>query len=232
MSQRLGSGLGSLQRTPVAFLLALLLMLPVSASADVVRVEILSRTVVLGGQAFGDAGAYEKLVGRIYFLFDPDNASNAQIVDLSLAPRNADGLVEASTDFMVLQPVETSRRRNVAWIEVSNRGGKASLRYFQAAQPDLDPRTTDHFGDALLMRQGLTLIWIGWQHDVPERPGLLSLRVPGLEGGNSIEGLVRADWTVDEAAETLALGHRGHRPYAVASPTDGPERRPSGGSER
>ncbi|MDH3225154.1 MAG: alpha/beta hydrolase domain-containing protein, partial [Gemmatimonadota bacterium] len=195
---------------------------PVPAASKVVRVEIESRSLVLGGRPFGNAGSYERLVGRIYFAFDPENPHNAQIVDLALAPTNADGLVEAWAEFMVLQPVEIGRRRDVAWIEVPNRGGKASLRYFQGAESTVDPVREEHFGDGLLMRQGLTLIWVGWQPDIPDREGLLRLVVPTARrpSGGDVEGLVRADWTVDEAAETLGLGHRGHRAYPVARADD------------
>ena len=61
--------------------------------AEVVRVVVDRRTDVLEGRAFGTVGAYEKLVGRIFFVFDPSNPMNARIVDLDKAPRNADGLV-------------------------------------------------------------------------------------------------------------------------------------------
>ena len=61
-------------------------------AGEVVRVEVDSREDVLGGQPFGAAGAYEKITGRIYFAFDPDNPMNARIVDIGLAPRNAAGV--------------------------------------------------------------------------------------------------------------------------------------------
>jgi hypothetical protein len=165
---------------------------------------------------FGSAGAYEKLAGRIYFAFDPDDPANARVVDLDRAVTNADGRVEVWADFMVLQPVEASRRRGVAWLEVSNRGGKASLRYFNRARGSTDPTDVVDFGDGLLLREGLTLIWVGWQWDVPDDPDLLRLRVPITRevDGQPVEGLVRSDWTVDEAAPLLQLGHRGHRAYA------------------
>ena len=43
------------------------------ADAHVTRVKILSRTDVLDGRAFGLAGAYEKIVGSVYFAVNPDN---------------------------------------------------------------------------------------------------------------------------------------------------------------
>ena len=66
------------------------LLLPSLAAAEVVRLRIERREVVLGGKAFGAAGAYEKLVGQgrisrsIRAL-----PQNRGIVDLALAPRNA-----------------------------------------------------------------------------------------------------------------------------------------------
>lgn len=203
-------------------LLALLLILgpPSSAEAKIVRVVVDRREVILDGREWGDAGAYEKLVGRIFFAFDPHNPANARVVDLAWAPVNGEGLVEAWAEFMVLQPVESARRRGVAWLEVSNRGGKASLRYFNRAQTrTLDPVSEEDFGDGLLLQQGLTIIWVGWQWDVPAGDNLLRLHVPvaRLPGGE-IQGLVRADWTVDEAREVLPLGHRGHRSYGPVDP--------------
>jgi len=195
-----------------------------NTEAEVVRVDIDRREDVMGGREWGAAGIYEKLVGRIHFAFDPSNPANAQIVDLQFAGVNADGMVTAWADFMVLQPKDPSGRRGVAWVEVSNRGGKATLRYFnRASRGSPDPSVESDFGDGLLLNQGLTLIWLGWQWDVPETEGLLRLHSPlaRLPGG-SIEGLVRADWTVDEDTEVLQLGHRNHRAYSPIS-TDDPE---------
>jgi hypothetical protein len=195
------------------------LFLPVSTGAEVVRLEVESREDVMGGRPFGAAGPYEKLAGRISFAVDPANPVNARIVDVDKAPRNAEGRVEAWGNFMVLQPKHRGERRRVALLEVSNRGGKAALPYFNGARYSLDPTHPDHFGDGLLLRQGLTVIWVGWQFDVPPQPGLLRLHVPvATEGGASIQGLVRSDWTVDEAVTTLSLGHRGHLAYPVLDP--------------
>ena len=69
------------------------------------------------------------------------------------------------------------------------------------------------------MRQGLTVIWVGWQFDVPRDPGLLRLQAPiAGDGGQPIEGLVRSDWTLDAPTATLPLAHRHHVPYPVADP--------------
>ena len=42
-----------------------------TADARVVSLEIQKREPVLNGKAFGGAGAYEKLVGKVHFALDP-----------------------------------------------------------------------------------------------------------------------------------------------------------------
>jgi hypothetical protein len=191
------------------------------ASAEVVHVQIDRREDVLGGRAFGRAGAYERLDGRIAFAFDPDNPRNAAIVDLKLAPRSAAGLVEAESDILVLQAKDPTKRRGVAIVEVSNRGRKATFQYLNLADyRSPDPRTEPDFGDGFLMDEGLTIVMIGWQFDVLG-PSPLGMRVPVVtEPNGPITGLVRSDWALDRPAEELILGHLGHWNYAPADPAD------------
>src|SRR5262249_25127006 len=186
-------------------------------SAAVRRLVVESREDVLGARPFGNAGPYEKLTGIVEFALDPSHTANAAIVDLGRAPRDANGRVTASANFMVLRPKAMRREQATALLEVSNRGGKAALPYFARAAWSADPVTQADFGAALPLRLGLTLIWVGWQFDVPTRDGALRLDTPvATDGGRPIEGLVRSDWTVDERVATLWLGDRGHRPYPVA----------------
>jgi hypothetical protein len=192
--------------------LVLLLIAAASASAEVRRVIVSTRQEVLGGD-------YEKLDGTVELELDPTHPANAAIVDLDRAPRNARGRVEASADFMVLRPRRPPARGATALLEVSNRGGKALLPYFNRAAWSLDPSTAEDFGDRFLMRLNLTLIWVGWQFDVPRQPGLLRLRAPiARDGSGPIEGLVRSDWTVERPSPTLPLAHRDHVAYPVADP--------------
>jgi hypothetical protein len=201
-------------------LLALLSFVAVPpAAATVSRLTVESRQDVLGGRPFGTAGTYEKLIGTVEVALDPANPANAAIVDLSRAKKDATGRILASANFMVLRPKAMPRERAVALLEVSNRGGKAALPYFARATWSADPAAEAELGDALPLRLGLTLIWVGWQFDVPVRPGAMRLDAPvATDDGRPIEGLVRCDWTVDEPAATLPLGHRSHRPYAVVDP--------------
>ncbi len=186
------------------------------SGAEVQRVVVTTRQDVLGGR-------YEKLAGVAHFEFDPAHPANAVVVDLARAPRNLRGRVEASADFLVLRPRHPPARGSTALVEVSNRGGKAVLPYLNGAAWTLDPTAPADFGDGLLMRLGLTVIWVGWQFDVPREPGLLRLYAPvATDGGRPIEGLVRSDWTVDHATAALPLAHRNHVAYRVADPR-GPE---------
>ena len=183
-----------------------------TANAEVRRLVVSGREDVLGGD-------YEKLVGTVELELDPTHPGNAVIVDLDRAPRNARGRVEASADFMVLRPRRPPARGATALLEVSNRGGKALLPYFNRAPWRLDPTVDADFGDRLLMRLNLTLIWVGWQFDVPGHAGLLRLRAPvARDPGRSIDGLVRSDWTIERPTTTVSLGHRGHVGYPVADP--------------
>ncbi|MFQ5802511.1 MAG: alpha/beta hydrolase domain-containing protein [Candidatus Methylomirabilales bacterium] len=199
--------------------LAAVILAPGLCAARVVRIVIDEREDVLNGRSFGTAGPYEKIAGNVSFVFDPINPKNTRIVDLEKAPRNADGLVEASANFMVLRPKNAVRGGGTALLEVSNRGGKALLPYFNGGTWTRDPRLQPHFGDGFLMRLGLTIIWVGWQHDVPLRKGLLRLHVPvARERNRPIQGLVRSDWSVDRPTKTLPLGHRNHIAYPVSDP--------------
>ena len=74
------------------------------AQAEVTRIEIASRTDVLGGKPFGASGAYEKIVGKVLFSVDPAHPRNKAIVDLDKGPRDADGRVTFSADLYVLAP--------------------------------------------------------------------------------------------------------------------------------
>ena len=175
--------------------------------------------VVLNGREFGAAGPYEKLVGKVDFGVDPDLPRNAMIVDLTLAPRNARGEVEASADFYMLKPVDPARGNRRLLYEVGNRGGKSILATFQKAAASLDPTTDADFGDGALMREGFTLLWMGWQWDVPERPGVMRMEMPvATENGRRITGLVRGNFILNERASTSSVADRNHKAYPVLDP--------------
>jgi len=184
-------------------LCAALLLASTTAEARVVRMRIARREVVLAGRPFAAAGPYEKIVGKAEFALDPRLPQNAPIVDLQLAPRNTQGEVEFSADFYMLKPVDMRRANGRLFYEVGNRGGKAMLATFQKAAASADPTSEAEIGDGALMRQGFVLLWMGWQWDVPDRPGVMRMDMPiATENGRRVTGLVRGNFILSERAPT------------------------------
>src|SRR5882672_1755222 len=143
------------------------------AFARVVRVEVLSRSDISG--TFGNGGRYERITGRVYFAFDPRNPENRKIVDLDLAPRNSNGEVEAWSEFVMLRPKDPSRSADLAVIDIVNRGGMTTFVFNLGRNGRASPESAEFYGDALLMKRGVTIVALGWQWDVP--PGMDALNV-------------------------------------------------------
>ena len=198
---------------------------PRSADARVVRVVVDRREGVAGGASLGGAPAYERLAGRVYFAFDPNNPHDRQIVDLARAPRNARGEVEAWAEFALLRPKDPARASGVTLVDVVNRGGVTVGVFHLDAQRGASPTDAAAYGDALLLRRGYTVVHLGWQWDVP--PGTPGLHFHPPVAGDArgpITGLVRSDITVDVPTRTIPLGHRVATSealgYPVADPND------------
>ncbi|MGH9382873.1 MAG: alpha/beta hydrolase domain-containing protein [Vicinamibacterales bacterium] len=202
-------------------LLALILV-AAPAYADVVRIEVKSRADILNGQAFTATGPYEKLSGLIFFSIDPRNSANQIIADIDKTPRNAAGKVEFSSDFYLIKPKDPARGNGTLLYEVSNRGGKGMLSFFNRAAGSVDPSTAEQFGDGFLLTQGFTLLWVGWQFDPPIREGLVRVFAPiaGEADGRPIDGVVRSDFVVIETSRERSLADRDHLAYTVATLND------------
>jgi len=207
----------------LAVLLLFLIARPLAA--EVVRVEVASRKDVLNGKSFGTAGAFEEISGKIYFAVDPKNTSNLIIADINKAPKNSSGKVEFSADFSLIKPKDVSHGNGTVLLEVPNRGNKRTLAFFDfaggSAEPR-DPQTDAQVGDGFLLERGYTLLWVGWQADVPMQEGLLRGYLPiahELTGG-PIVGLVRSDFTVAVKTTEMSLADRDHQAYPVSNPKD------------
>jgi hypothetical protein len=204
---------------PSRLLLAVTLLglVPTLANAEVTRLTIARREVLMGGHAFGNAGAYEKLVGTVHFALDPKLPANAAIVDLRLAPHNARGLVEFAADFYLLKPVDPAKGNGRLFYEAGNRGTKRILPVFQSATGSADPTTAAEIGNGALMNLGYTLLWMGWQWDVPA--GRMRMDIPvATENGQPITGLVRGNFIPGANATSALIADRGHTPYPVVDP--------------
>ena len=176
-----------------------ILFAAVLAHAAVTRVEVTQRADM-------PQVNYEQITAKVYFAVDPKLAANKIIVDLDRAPRNDKGLVEFSSDLVVMQPKDPSKSNGTALLEISNRGGKGMVGMFDLAQGRED------LGDRLLFEAGYTLVWVGWEFDVPDRTGM-KLYAPVIRG---ITGPVRSEIMVDRRATSASLADRAQIPYAVA----------------
>ena len=166
-----------------------------------------SRVDVLNGKAFGDVGPYEKIWAKAYFAIDPANPRNQMVADIDLAPRNAAGKVEFSADLFILKPKDPGRGNGVVFFDVVNRGRFRLLSTFSGAAAADDPTTEAHFGDASLLRQGYTLVAVGWQFDVPE--DLIGVQAPiATNNGQPIKGWLREWFISDKASRLLQLDRR------------------------
>ena len=182
-------------RTNLRRLLAFLtcaLAVATDARAEVTKVTIANRTVVAGSQAFGQVGPYEKLTGTIEFALDPADKHNSRVVDLEHAARAADGRVHFSADLYVLRPVEAQKGNGALLFEIANRGRKGLLgRFNRGANASQDPMEAADFGDGFLMKEGYTLVWVGWQFDV--QPPFVRIEAPAAD----VQGRVRYSFIVD-----------------------------------
>jgi hypothetical protein len=178
-------------------ILAPLAFLGLLAPAAVTRVEVTSRTSVEPN--------YERIAGTVYFAVDPKLAANRAIADIDVAPRNAQGLVEFSSSMLVLRPKDPAKSNGTALIEISNRGGTALVNAF-------------NINDEFLLERGFTVVWIGWEFDVPDREGIIKLYAPVLKG---VTGPARAEIIVGRKSTSESLGDRNMIPYAVADLSSG-----------
>lgn len=183
----------------VLALAALAALLGAPARAEVTKVTITSRAPVGGGEAFGAVGPYEKLVGTIEFALDPSNPRNARIADLARAPMAGDKRVHFTADLFVLQPLDPARGNGALLFEIANRGNKGLLQRFNRAPRGNDPTTRADLGDGFLMREGYTLVWVGWQFDVD--PPLLRLEAPPVS--NPTSDRVRISFIVDDRRDEV-----------------------------
>jgi hypothetical protein len=203
--------------------LLLFALVPTRLEARVVRLVIDSRQGVAGGREFGRAGAYERLSGRVFYAFDPDNPHDRQIVDLALAPRNAAGEVEAWGEVVILRPVVPAKASGVTLVDVTNRGGQTTFVFHLGARRDVGPEAAEYYGDGFLLTRGVTIVAIGWQWDVVPQAGALHFTPPPTgDATRPITGLVRSDVTIDAATKVMSLGHSVGAARALAYPVADP----------
>ncbi len=165
--------------------------LAATASAEVIRLDILSREPVEAVP--GQVGAYERLRGRVVYAIDPDHPANRAVVDLGLAADNGEGRVEFYGDIEILAPRDLSLAQPTILYDINNRG-----RRLWGTQP-------------FFLRHGYVTVWSGWIAQVRPDPSLLRLEAPVAlgEDGVPVTGTVRAEMIAEAPTDRLTISDRG-----------------------
>ena len=180
----------------------------------ITSLDIAERSSFAGGKSFGGVGPYTLVEGTAHFAVDPLHPSNEAITDIELAPRGPDGRVRFSSDFAMLQPTDPDRGRHRLLFDVVNRGRKTVLGTFNSAERGMQPTAPIEPGNGYLMRHGYTVVWCGWQADVPPTPGLMGMRAPEAIGPKGrLAGGILCQFQVEQPTEVLMLSHRDHLPH-------------------
>ena len=156
------------------------------------------------GQSFGDIGPYRRLKGRAHYAVDAKAPAQAGIVDLDLAPVNEDGLVEFTSDVMILMPEDAERANRRIYFDWGNRGNIRSLQFFNDAVGSNAPITAAHAGNGFLFRRGYAVVFAAWQGDLLPGDGrfLLDLPVARNKDGSAVTGLVRSEFILEQPGIT------------------------------
>ncbi len=189
--------------------------------ARVLRIEIESQQDVLNGKSFGDAGAYERLTGRVYFSVHARDQANRQIVDLQHAANLSDGEVAFSAGFFAVRPKDPSKSNGSLLLEIPNRGNARILAVVDGGDWKLERDA----GDGWLLKNGYTVASIGWQWDAPGQDALKLYAPIATDHGRAITGLLRGDLMPSNEMDEIPLGHliTGHIggiEYPVSAPND------------
>jgi hypothetical protein len=189
--------------------------------ARVLRIEITSREAVLNGKRFGEVGAYERVIGHVYFSVAVANPHNRRIVDLENAVNLKNDEVEFSSDFISIRPKDPHKSNGSLLLEVPNRGVGRIIALVDGGNSDV----SNDAGDAWLLREGYTVVTLGWQWDATGQ-GALRLYTPiARENGKTITGLLRGDLMPSKMMPEIPLGHLilgkiGGIEYPVIAPAD------------
>ncbi len=160
-------------------------------SLDIDRVELLA-----DGTPFGEAGPYERVIGRARGDVDPNDPANKGIALIDKAPLNARGKVEYATDIFILRPAHPERGNGRILYEVNNRGRKMLFgNIADGPQGVNDPKTVADVGNGFPLRLGYVIVWSGWDPDAPRANMGLGLTAPvATDNGRPIVKTVRDEF--------------------------------------
>ncbi|MEA2727593.1 MAG: hypothetical protein QOF70_2068, partial [Acetobacteraceae bacterium] len=137
----------------------------------ITSIEIKNRASFVGGASFGGTGGYERIDGVAVGALDPAHPRNRGIALLDKAPRNAAGLVEYRSDFVLLRPADAAKGNGRLLYEVNNRGRIMLFANLCAGVAGNQPETAEDLGNALPLHLGFSLLWTGWDPGAPKPTG-------------------------------------------------------------
>ena len=178
-----------------------------SAQARVTQVVIkATESPTFGGKSFGAVGQYERISGQIVGEVDPNDPVNALMVDIGLAPRNANGTVSYSTDFQILRPIDRTKGNKRLLYEITNRGRTNVLETLNDSKTGNDTTTSGDAGNGFLMRQGYIVLESGWDFSAPRNGKAFTATVPVAKNpdGSSITGPNTEEFVIDKGATPAA----------------------------
>ena len=174
--------------------------------------DIKSRSILADGLSFGEAGQYEFVEGTLHYEIDPKHPDNELVTDINIALTAENGKVQFASDIQLLRPINPKPNSSLL-LSIVNRGGRSSLIFNDA--PNVWPTQEPDLGNGFLMRNGFTVVFCGWQTDVPA--GGIRLHVPEALGeeGSRLTGQAYQQFNINSTTNELLLSDRGHKPLPV-----------------
>jgi hypothetical protein len=123
--------------------------------------------------------------------------------------------VEFSADFDCLKPRDPQARQSCAAVrgfEPRRQGHAGDVRFSN------DPRNESDFGDGFLLEQGYTLVWLGWEFDVPPGPNACCGSTRRWRRASRGWCAPRSRWIARRRAQSL--GDRSQLAYPALNPDD------------
>ena len=94
-----------------------------------------------------------------------------------------------------MRPADPSRGNGWLLYDVVNRGMERVLSRVNGVAVARRPGTGDDAGDGLLMREGFTFVWSGWQPDLPQTADYLTACYPiATRDGVPVTDMSREEW--------------------------------------
>ncbi|MZI95432.1 peptidase [Vibrio sp. CAIM 722] len=188
------------------------------------NLEIVSDSPAFNGNIpQGGKTAYRVVKGIVHGELDPNAAENSNIVYLKNAPVNKEGYVEYKTDVVLLVPQNMQHAKRALIYEVANRGGKLG-KYTFIGGGELGKGEAPNGTFPSWLEQGYTIVWSGWQGDLPlnghssldpSAPLGTDFPIARHSDGSAITGMSREEYIPDMVGKkTIKLS------YPPANPKD------------